>query len=486
MANVTELPPPEVLEAPDGVESPPTTAPTPPINKMRPGRGANKPEPRFFDRVASVAKEDWGTRAFMYVYADEPVCNPKTFGSTRYMLKSSAPILDLEGLKQDYGSFRGWMTLNQRKTGKDQTDEIDRYEFEIYDPKHPPKIPRSAWANDPRNKKWADLLPPEKPEPPNPAATLLESIKVYKEIRDDVREEVIPDGAEPSDHTKNTLETMKLAKELFAPPLVPPAPPSDPFDTAKKIMDMRSNDPMITLLLQRMDAQDKALEASRQREFDLLKEKNAAPKTDLIDRLFEFLDKDDKIEKVKKLLGLFGVNEATPGRSFRTTGFDVAREIFNSPFGANLGQGLGTWLSTLGSANGVPVNGTAPNPVPQFNPPGTESDQARIQRIASAITNPMINEFFDPGEPGDVFAERVFDMWPDDFRFLQRLGADTIVGLYREHNQQLWTHLTNHPKLGNREQAFRAFVKDFCTWNPDQEPVTAAQQPVDDGFTEDN
>src|ERR1039458_4422539 len=94
----------------------------------------------------------------MYVYVDEPCCNPKTFGESRYLLKSSVPILDLEGLKQDYGSFKGWMSLNLRKTGKDATDEVDRLSFEIYDPKNPPKIPRGAWANDARNKRWLDLL----------------------------------------------------------------------------------------------------------------------------------------------------------------------------------------------------------------------------------------------------------------------------------------------------------------------------------------
>ena len=117
------------VEAPHGVDStdiPAETARTPPTPApKKPVKGKPGPEPAFFDKVRAVPKADWGTggRACMYVYADEPITNPKTFGSTRYLVKSVKPITDLESLKEDYGSFKGWMTLNQRKTGKDQTDE---------------------------------------------------------------------------------------------------------------------------------------------------------------------------------------------------------------------------------------------------------------------------------------------------------------------------------------------------------------------------
>ena len=70
----------------------------------------------FFARVAAVPQIEWGTRAFMYVYADEPICKAKSFGEKRFLVKSSKPTLDLQQLKEDYGSFAGWMTLNLRKT----------------------------------------------------------------------------------------------------------------------------------------------------------------------------------------------------------------------------------------------------------------------------------------------------------------------------------------------------------------------------------
>src|ERR1035441_3688679 len=225
MADVTELKPskPDKNGDPSAQnETDPATSAPPP---QKPGRGrppGSQPrppevrQPAFFDLVAAVPAADWGSRAFMYVYVDEPCCNPKTFGESRYLLKSSAPILDLEGLKQDYGSFKGWMSLNLRKTGKDATDEVDRLSFEIYDPKNPPKIPRGAWANDARNKRWLDLLPPEPPPASAAASSLLEGARFYKDIREELKEEMAP--TEPAQtRTSEVLETMKAAKDLFGP-----------------------------------------------------------------------------------------------------------------------------------------------------------------------------------------------------------------------------------------------------------------------------
>src|SRR5882724_2461516 len=111
MANVTEISPPdaaETVESSPESSAPPTSAPPKPANRGgRPPKSSQRPpegrQPQFFDRVAAAAKEDWGQRAYMYVYVSEPVLNAKTFGDTKYLLKSSTPILDLEVLKQDYG-----------------------------------------------------------------------------------------------------------------------------------------------------------------------------------------------------------------------------------------------------------------------------------------------------------------------------------------------------------------------------------------------
>ena len=106
MAEVTQMPPsetPPVSNIPPEFEEKPTTPA--PRKAGRPTRGNEKPieakTMEFFARVAAVPQIEWGTRAFMYVYADEPICKAKSFGEKRFLLKSSKPILDLQQLKED-------------------------------------------------------------------------------------------------------------------------------------------------------------------------------------------------------------------------------------------------------------------------------------------------------------------------------------------------------------------------------------------------
>lgn len=481
MATVTEMPPAETAEQPQlPAETSHETAPPVKNKGGRPPRGTPQPpDPKFFDQVAAVAREDWGTRAFMYVYADEPVCNPKTFGTTRYMLKSSKPILDLEMLKQDYGSFKGWMSLNKRKTGKDQTDEVDRFDFEIYDPKFPPKIPKSAWANDPRNKRWLDLLPPEKPPASEAVGTMFEAMKMYKEIRTEVQQES-PAATETPTRTSEVLETMKAAKELFAPAAHPgEGPAADPFDTAAKIMQMRANDPMIAMLMQRMEAMDKAAEAARQREYELQKElrqmqtnPGSAPKG-LLEQLSEMTSVKDKL---KEFLGLNGDSVASPSR--KTSPWDFAREVIpqviNSEFFAGIGQKI--------AATAITTPQTNPAMSPQQTPANSAADngEAAFQRwIRDVVNKQVIRYFLHMGLDGDDLADVLYATEPEWTLRLQQFeipqlpgmkGKEAILAGYRA-TQSVWPQI----QQSGRAVEFETFVQQFCEWTPD------TKEPPDDG-----
>jgi len=492
MANVTEMPPPDAAEnadtPPESAQSPATS--TPPVPK-KPGRPKNgtpsSPEPPFFARVAAVPKSDWGTRAFMYVYADEPICNPKTFGSTRYMLKSSSPILDLEALKQDYGSFKGWMTLNLRKTGKDQTDEIDRYEFEIYDPKHPPKIPRSAWQNDARNKKWLDLLPPEKPAPSEGAGTMLDAMRVYKEIRSDVRDE-IKKPEEPQTRASEVLETMKAAKDLFGQPAPPAsAPAKDPLEIAVALattmMQMKADNPVIDMYRDELKALREEIKEERAAMRTAATTPPAAekPKT-LIEQLTDF----------KALKELFttasGAVEGTV-RAGRTTALDVARDLGSKFFESDLASGVGQYLASLATRN---ANGA--NPPLQMNGAQQQSVQRApgndFEVFITNVLNPALLRHYIQGFSGADFAGWLYDGYPDRVTQLQNFthpmmpglkGANAIIQAYKR-TESMW------PTLASRgEQEFVKFVAEFCAWKPvtdeaiDVEPGDSNAQQTEEG-----
>ena len=115
MAEVTELKPSNQTQSGD---IPPekeagTATPATPTRKAGPGRppnGQKRPpegrQPAFFDMVAAVPAEDWGTRAFMYVYVEEPCCNPKNIAKIAVPTEILEADLALEGLKQDYGRLQ--------------------------------------------------------------------------------------------------------------------------------------------------------------------------------------------------------------------------------------------------------------------------------------------------------------------------------------------------------------------------------------------
>lgn len=488
MAEVTELKPSKPGESGDsGADNEPdqtTSAPKP--GRGRPPNAARRPpevrQPIFFDRVASVPKEDWGTRAFMYVYVDEPACNPKTFGESRYLLKSSAPILDLEGLKQDYGSFKGWMSLNLRKSGKDATDEVDRLNFEIYDPKHPPKIPRGSWANDARNKRWLDLLPPEPPPASAAASSLLEGARFYKDMRQELKEEIAP--AEPQQtRTSEVLETMKAAKELFAPvsPAKDATPPADPFDLAAKIMAMRSNDPMMAVMMELLKNANTANEAARQREYELLKEKTAAP----VEKPKTFMEQMTEFKTLKELFTTVSSSETV--RAGRTGALDVVRDLGSKFFESDLANGVGQWLGSLAqrNASGQPVQMNGAPPQNGASRPALDDFQAFIQNVLNpALLRHYLQEF-----SGTDFAGWLYDGYPDRLKQLQAFthpmmpglrGAPAIIQAYKR-TESMW------PALSSRgEDAFAQFVKEFCEWKP--EPAVDAEvieaQPVGDSEEE--
>jgi hypothetical protein len=484
MANVTEMPPVEEsgIEDPATESTPQAPQPAKPL-RGRPPKGQHRPpdarQPQFFDRVASVPKEDWGVRAFMYVYADEPVCQKKTFGETRYILKSSAPILDLEQLKQDYGSFKGWMSLNLRKTGKDATDEVDRLTFEIYDPKHPPKIPRSAWANDDRNKRWADLLPPETPPAPIPAG-LAEFTGVFRaasELRKEIREEMQP-----------------------AQPVQPAQPaPVDPWAAAEKILQMRSDNPMVTILMTRMDAMDKAAEASRLREAELQKELRdqmriqpqaqpaAAPKT-LLEQATEFAEAATKLKSIFTVPGEVAGEAGKVVRAARMGALEFFAEIIPKVAEAPILNAIAARIM----AGPAPTDGT-PGPVPLAQPqpqPTQPNPQADLEMFLRHTITPALVQAIADKETGANFAQWLWDFLPDRLRQLQNFTHPKLPGLSGPAAIIMaYKHSPVWPSLSiNGEEAFALFVQDFCAWkSPDQEqePETPGPTPFSEPTDQD-
>jgi hypothetical protein len=400
----------------------------------------------------------------MYVYADEPVCRAKTFGTTRYILKSSVPILDLEGLKQDYGSFKGWMSLNLRKTGKDATDEVDRLDFEIYDPKYPPKIPRAAWANDDRNARWIALLPPETPPASAAASSLLEGARFYKDMREDLKEELGPTEPQQT-RTSEVLETMKAAKDLFAPTATTAATPAkDPLEIATALFTImnqtKAENPVIDMYRDELKAARE--EMKEMRAAAITQVATEKPKT-LIEQLTDF-------KALKDIFSNGSVAETV--RAGRTGALDVVRDLGSKFFESDLASGVGQYLASLATRN-VSENvqpQTMSNPGNAMQPAQTEQQQ--FAQFIETTLNPALRRFYSQGLSGFDFAGWLYDAFPDRLTQLQSFthplapgmkGAPVIVAAYKR-TPEMW-NLIQAQREG--EPSFVQFVNEFCRWKPE-------------------
>jgi hypothetical protein len=426
----------------------------------------------FWQRVAAVPRQDWDqNRVYLYLYVLEPLCNLKQQGGKAYFNRYSCPIKDEHQIAVECGSGRYRLMLSYNRVSADDNSEIAQFEFEIYNPQYPPKVPRAAWINDPRNAKWEALLPEKAaPAAAGSGGTLVEAMRVYKDIRSEVRDE-IGDTEQPAPRgADEMLQTMKIAKEIFGAPAVAAVPATDPMDLALKLFQvmntMKSENPVIDMYKAELSAIREELRDAR---------KQQTPAKDPFTMVFEFIT-SDKFESVKKvispLLGIAGGSSGAEvvGRAARTSFYDIARDFINSPMGSGIGQGLGNLLINLATpapaANGMPAAQRAPVVLNERQNNGTQAPaedvETRVNRIGQTITQPMLYQYFLRDEPGEVFAQSMFDLWPEDYMFMRQLGAENIIARYRRF-APAWA------LIAPKEPAFIEFINEFCSWDPNEE-----------------
>ena len=419
--------------------------------------------PTFYETMNKVAKADWGPRANIYLYRVEPVIDRTRSGEFKFICSYAEPIND-DRVMADYGSGRYKLMLNYRKAGADQGDLLDSVYIDILNMKFPPKIPLGEWVDDPKNKKWAWAKEAGAAPAASPAAAAIDPLahlNTFMDIQDRIEERLKP--AEPAASTA-----------------------VDPWAAAEKILNMRSDNPMVEILKEQMkvsaaaaeaerDRAFKAAEAAREREFKLqeklLESKTATaaekPKT-LMEQLTDF--------KALKELFTSSNGDAAPHVG-RTTYLDVARDLGSKFFESDLASGVGQWLGSLAQrnvSNPAPtnMNGTAPPQVQQAAP-----DQ--FQAFIRDVLNPSLLRHYLQEFSGADFAGWLYDGYPDRLIQLQSFthpmmpglkGAPAIIQAYKR-TDSMW------PALSSRgEQAFTDFVNQFCEWKPDSaEPAVDAE-----------
>lgn len=470
--NLTQFP--KSTEPPADPAATPTAVLDPSTDPATPFDAAPPPEPEkprktpktltFFQRLASIDRGDWtGERAKVKLYRLAPLINRLAGSEHKFVAIYYEPITE-EKLKVDHGSGRYRLYLNYKNAGIKEEKELDMVELDILDPAYPPKIPPGEWLDDPRNKQWAWARPAgagQQPGQPTGAEGTLAAFNTFLNIQDRVQERMTP------------AEDAKTAT------------PVDPWSAAEKILNMRSENPMVAILQQQMKDAAAATEAERARAFTaaeaardrefklqekLMEAKTSAPQPkSLFDQIGELVGP----ETVKKFIGdIFsgkGPGEAIT-RSSRVTGLEVARDITTKLIDSDILSGIGQWLAAKAQQNAAMSNPAATTMNGTAVQNGVQQPEQDFNAFLRDVLNPALLRHYTQGFSGADFAGWLYDGYPDRVAQLQNFthplapglkGAPVIIAGYKR-TAHMW------PALSVRgEEAFTQFVNDFCAWKPE-------------------
>lgn len=482
-----------------GQESPP-----PPRPKKKNGRPRQTPGDSpgipaalgFFDRVALIPFADWGTRAKIKAYRLEPLINKLVGSEYKYICVYESKV-DEDKIKVDHGSGKYRLYLSYKAAGKNGEDQLDQIDINILDPAFPPKIPAGEWMDDPRNKAWAWAKPPQaqqtsypqyfgqqpqqpaiaQPPAPAPLETLTSTIRLANELRKEVREEIQQNAPAPA-----------AAQQPAT------AAPVDPWQAAERILNMRSDNPMVTILQEELKALRASMDQQRS-EVSKLQQENFQIQLKVMEERIKALSENKStsggiIEQTKELAALLGVEPkqilgrflgADTGETIvksRMSGTleflsDLIPKVINAPIVTAIAQRI---TAPPQPAPGAPAVPRPPAAQPQA--PANE-EQELIAWVNAAITPAMV-DYLENEESGSDFAQWVFNGYPQQLPKLQNMmhhmmpnlkGAPVIIELYK-HTGQLWQNF-----LQPREAQFRAFVEEFCAWKEEEEDGAPAAEP---------
>ena len=441
----------------------------------------------FWARVRSIPKADWGSRAFIYVYCLEPICDLRQGGEKKYLVRLQEPVEDQNFLMADYGSGKYRLTLVHRKPAADKSDTMDNIDLEIYNPKYPPKIPRAVWMNDRRNDRWAALLPKEEPpQPPTPLGAVSDAFKTFTDIQKSIREEITPPPAPPMpaappprDPVADFKGMLQVAKEMMPPP-PPPA-------TDNKVLDT-----VVQLMMKQLDASQAETKELRQELRDAMKEQSNGG-TDNLETLF---DKFEKIApRVQSLLGLGGekLTDVVHGRR-RSWWEDALVQLIPAVapgVNALAGAAANYFLMPRGGLGAPPSqqNGQAALPAPQAQPDPLQPLRQKVGNFLGANLSAVQRYFegyvrgaaskIDPDSPmdGEDLAIWINEGNPEILRDARALGSANLIAMFQA-APAIWVNIQPH------EAKFREFLDQVLSFTPDAPETADEGKPLD--LTEEN
>lgn len=436
--------------------------------------------PTFWQKVAQVAKADWGPRANIYLYRVEPVIDRRRAGSQTYITKYAEPISE-DRILADHGSGRYKLMLNFRKPGAEQGDEVDSLYLDLLNLQFPPKIPPGEWVDDPNNKKWAWAKASMDKSGPQQGNNLVEALDVLNEIQDSTTKRVLANLPPP---TSGADEVVKIAKvlDIIRPPAPPPAAPDNSLAVfmqaeLRSIREQveKSRERELALMEKLMDAKTKPSESGG---FGIVKE--------LVGGLKELIPEVRSLFPAAEDGGFVGRSRMNGWQDFA-----VQMAPHFAPALTPLFHGLAARFLMPQPMNGmghVPQPNPGQPPHPQALPPGPAAGAPpTMMPFLQSIAFPMQQyirymgppESEDPTEAGKAFAEWIYNGYGANPSYGQAItaakgmGPVGIIAAFR--TTPMWMDKgpqNNLPCLAELEPQLTPFFTAFLNWDPeaDDEP----------------
>jgi hypothetical protein len=430
----------------------------------KPGFDPEREANRFHSQMNSIEEADWGTRAQIYLYRTEPIIDRTRGGDKKYIMCYHEPITE-DKILIEHGSGKYKAMLAFRKLGDGAANELAAWYFSILNPKFPPKIPPGEWVDDPRNKKWAwarqyaDPLTEQRPAAPSAIGDMVGAFEVFNRIEE---------------------TASRRAKETQPPP--PAAPGTDPMlaamTLAEKLLTIRADNPMVTMMSAQLDAMRAELAAQRARS-DALTDK-------LTERSKEAEKPADPLVTIKSIFDTFKsvrseAAEIMPGNSGRSR-LSPWMEFFQ-PVLPSLMETLKPVAVAIAhqAMQPNPAQQQAANQAPQI-PPGSAGrtgvytpaqppqQQQDFGAFLDLITPRMIHFLRDYDDAAPSFASWLHDGWGAT----AQQAIDAIVHLGGPPALIAWYKTSKYwPTLAPIEQEFTAFLADVIAWKPEPDESDA-------------
>src|SRR5271165_5690553 len=234
-------------------ETEPAQDPLPRKAGRPPGRPVKK---SFWESVQEIEDADWKAKRFyLYAYLIEPFCNVKTEGEPGYLRKFYQSV-DPEFFLNEWGSGKYFLRLKEKPPGQPKDRDVDMLTFEIMNPSHPPKLPRALWEKDSRNARWLTMLPKE--QKPTSEADTMKMLETMFDMQNRIEDRIR--GQEPDREVTDSASQMNVILDTatklveMTKPAANATPAVDPWAAAERILNMRSNNPMVEILEKQITA----------------------------------------------------------------------------------------------------------------------------------------------------------------------------------------------------------------------------------------